>query len=76
MRFKILALTALISSPMQSVQAANNEHGPLTAESMPIAVAGVCLSLAITFFGLWFVNRSKTNKVKTSTSLDDFIKSE
>ena len=62
-------LVALVCSLMAAVQQAQADIAPGPAppppdQSLPVVLAGVCLSLAIVFFGLWFVNHQKAAKAK------------
>ncbi len=62
-------LVALVLCLMAAVQKAQadipNPPPPPSDQTLPIVLAGVCLSLAIAFFGLWFVNFKKMTKAKS-----------
>ena len=62
-------LVALVCGLLAAVQQAQADIAPGPSppppdESMPVVLAGVCLSLAIVFFGLWFANQHKASKAK------------
>lgn len=65
---KTLNLMALLCCFLAAVQEARADIAPGPPpppdETMPLVLAGICLSLAIVFFGLWFVNQRKAAKAK------------
>ncbi|MBS2004358.1 MAG: hypothetical protein U0103_12965 [Candidatus Obscuribacterales bacterium] len=69
---KSLNLAALILVMFATVQQAQADIAPGPPpppdQMMPIVLAGICLSLAIMFFGLWFVNQRKAAKAKLAQS--------
>jgi hypothetical protein len=67
---KVVALICCFLAAVQiaSADAAPRAVPPQPDPTMPIVLAGVCLSLAIVFFGLWFVNLHKAAKAKMAQS--------
>lgn len=65
-------LVALICSLLATVQQAYADIAPGPPpppdQSLPIVLAGVCLSLATVFFGLWFVNQRKAERAKVASA--------
>ncbi|RTL35641.1 MAG: hypothetical protein EKK48_28530 [Candidatus Melainabacteria bacterium] len=63
--FNLAALILVMFATVQQAQA-DIAPGPPPPpdQTMPIVLAGICLSLAIMFFGLWFVNQRKAAKAK------------
>ncbi|CAN5400741.1 hypothetical protein BH10CYA1_BH10CYA1_00410 [soil metagenome] len=62
----LVALILCLMAAVQQVQAdiAPGPAPPPPDQSLPVVLAGVCLSMAIVFFGLWFVNFQKAAKAK------------
>ncbi|MBI2812541.1 MAG: hypothetical protein HYX67_17185 [Candidatus Melainabacteria bacterium] len=65
----LVALVLFLMAAVQQAQAdiAPGPSPPPPDQSLPVVLAGVCLSLAIVFFGLWFVNYKKAAKAKLKT---------
>lgn len=63
----LVALILCLMAAVQKAQAdiAPNPPPPPSDQTLPVVLAGVCLSLAIAFFGLWFVNIKKMTKAKS-----------
>lgn len=63
--FNLAVLVLAMFATVQQAQADISPGPPPPPDQMmPIVLAGVCLSLAIMFFGLWFVNQRKAAKAK------------
>jgi hypothetical protein len=67
---KFLVVLGLFMAAVQQAQAdiAPDPRPPGTDSAVLFVVAGVCLSLAIVFFGLWFVNLNKQKRAQTLAS--------
>ena len=63
----LVALVLCLMAAVQKAQAdiAPNPPPPPSDQTLPVVLAGVCLSLAIAFFGLWFVNFKKMTKANS-----------
>ena len=63
----LVALVLCLLAAVQKAQAdiAPNPPPPPSDQTLPVVLAGVCLSLAIMFFGLWLVNFRKSIKAKS-----------
>ncbi len=70
MRFpKLLGVLGLFMAAVQQAQAdIAPEPIPPGGNSLPFVIAGVCLSLAIVFFGLWLVNLNKQKRAQSLAS--------
>ncbi|HEY9676386.1 MAG TPA: hypothetical protein V6C76_00125 [Drouetiella sp.] len=53
---------------MQFLLLADIAPDPTPGESLPAIVGGVCLSLAMVFFGLWMTNKMKMKKAADAAS--------
>jgi len=62
--FNLAALILVMCTTVQQARADIPAPPPPPDQTMSMAFAGVCLSLAIMFFGLWFVNQRKAAKAK------------
>ncbi len=61
----LVALVLFLMGSVQKAQADMPPPNPPPDQTLPVVLAGVCLSLAIVFFGLWFVNFKKSVKAKS-----------
>ncbi|HEY9730522.1 MAG TPA: hypothetical protein V6C89_01335 [Drouetiella sp.] len=69
---KTLNLMAIICCFLAAAQEARADIAPGPPpppdQTLPLVVAGICHSLAIVFFGLWFVNQRKAARAKLAQS--------
>jgi hypothetical protein len=66
---KVLSLLAVFMAAIQQAQADIPNPGPLPPDNASaVVIAGVCLSLAVVFSGLWFVNMRKQKQAQLLAS--------
>ncbi len=60
-----LVLCLMAAVPKVLADIAPEPPTPPPDATLPVVLAGVCLSLAIMFFGLWYVNFKKSIRAKS-----------
>lgn len=67
----LVALVCTLMCAVQQAQADIPNPGPRPPdETSSLVLAGVSLSMAVVFFGLWFVGRSKAAKLAATQTLN------